>query len=164
MIPSRSQTAGGGGRRAVGATSRSNGRIRPYLPPACFLVLAFAFVTAAERADGAGASSPGSESLLSAQHDDANWILPAKTYSGNRYTSLSQIDKTNVGSIGMAWRTDIADDGEQEAAPIVWNGVMYLSTPHDGVLALDAGTGKLHQQNAQSSPVGGQPRDRLPAG
>ncbi len=112
MIPSRSQTAGGGGRRAVGATSRSNGRIRPYLPPACFLVLAFAFVTAAERADGAGASSPGSESLLSAQHDDANWILPAKTYSGNRYTSLSQIDKTNLGSLGMAWRTDIADDGD----------------------------------------------------
>src|SRR5258708_20267523 len=48
----------------------------------------------------------------------------------------------------MAWRTDIADDGEQEAAPIVWNGVMYLSTPHDGVLALDAGTGKLLWQAA----------------
>jgi alcohol dehydrogenase (cytochrome c) len=144
MIPSRSQTAGShGGCRAARATARSNGRIRNYLPPACFLVLAFAVATAAERADAAGASSPGSEALLSAQHDDANWTLPAKTYSGNRYTSLSQIDKTNVGSLGMAWRTDIADDGEQEAAPIVWNGVMYLSTPHDGVLALDAGTGKL---------------------
>ena len=59
------------------------------------------------------------------------------------YIDLSQIDKTNVGSLGVAWRTDLADDGEQEAAPIVWNGVMYLSTPHDGVLALDAGTGKL---------------------
>ena len=144
MIPSRSQTAGSrGGCRAARATARSNGRIKKYLSPACFLGLAFAAATAAERADAAGASSPGSETLLSAQHDDANWILPAKTYSGNRYTSLSQIDKTNVGSLGMAWRTDIADDGEQEAAPIVWNGVMYLSTPHDGVLALDAGTGKL---------------------
>jgi alcohol dehydrogenase (cytochrome c) len=144
MIPSRSQTARShGGCRAARATARSNGRIRKYFPPACFLVLACAVATAAGRADAAGASSPGSETLLSAQHDDANWVLPAKTYSGNRYTSLSQIDKTNVGSLGVAWRTDIADDGEQEAAPIVWNGVMYLSTPHDGVLALDAGTGKL---------------------
>ena len=96
MIPSRSQTAGGGGRRAAGATSRSNGRIRPYLPPACFLVLAFAFVTAAERADGAGASFPGSEVLLSAQHDDANWILPAKTYSGNRYTGQQPFPTTDL--------------------------------------------------------------------
>src|SRR5207237_7313887 len=58
-------------------------------------------------------------------------------------TALNQIDKTNVGTLGQAWRTDLADDGEQEATPIVWNGIMYLSTPHDGVLALDAGTGKL---------------------
>ncbi len=69
--------------------------------------------------------------------------LPAKSYSGNRYTALNQIDKANVGTLGQAWRTDIADNGEQEAAPIVWNGIMYLSTPHDGVLALDAVTGKL---------------------
>jgi alcohol dehydrogenase (cytochrome c) len=88
-------------------------------------------------------SLPDAETLLNARQDDANWILPAKSYSGNRYTALKQIDKTNVGDLGRAWRTNIADDGQQEAAPIVWNGTMYLSTPHDGVLALDAGSGKL---------------------
>jgi alcohol dehydrogenase (cytochrome c) len=86
--------------------------------------------------------------LLHAGEDDGNWVLPAKTYAGNRYISLMQIDKTNVGSLGLAWRTDIADDGEQEAAPIVWKGVMYISTPHDGVLALDASNGKLLWQAA----------------
>ncbi len=83
------------------------------------------------------------KTLLNAQHDDANWILPAKTYAGNHFTGLSQIDKTNVGALRVAWKTKLADDGEQEAAPIIWNGIMYLSTPHDGVLALDASTGKL---------------------
>src|ERR1700676_716522 len=96
----------------------------------CCLALVSAFLTVAALADGAGASFPHTDTLLSALHDDANWILPAKTYAGNRYTALTQIDKTNVGSLGVAWRTDIADDGEQEASPIVWNGVMYLSTPH----------------------------------
>jgi len=75
------------------------------------------------------ASAVTAETLLNAQHDDANWIVPAKTYAGNRYTGLSQIDKTNVGALRMAWKTKLADDGEQEAAPIVWNGIMYLSTP-----------------------------------
>ena len=107
------------------------------------LALALAGATATAAAGNTAANSPDAETLLNAAHDDANWVLPAKTYAGNRYTTLNQIDKTNVGGLGQAWRTDLADDGEQEAAPIVWNGVMYLSTPHDGVLALDAGTGKL---------------------
>ena len=79
------------------------------------------------------------ETLLNAQRDDANWLLPAKTYAGNRYTGLTQIGKTNVSALHMTWKTDIADNGEQEASPIIWNGIMSISTPHDGVLALDAG-------------------------
>ena len=107
------------------------------------LSLALASVTATAVAGDNAANSPDAKTLLNAGHDDANWVLPAKTYSGNRYTALNQIDKTNVGSLREAWRTDLADDGEQEAAPLVWNGIMYISTPHGGVLALDAGTGKL---------------------
>src|SRR5579862_4013609 len=100
------------------------------------IAITFALRAAAALAGAAAPTFPRTDTLLAAQRDDANWILPAKTYAGNRYIALTQIDKTNVGSLGMAWRTDIADDGEQEAAPIVWKGVMYLSTPHDGVLAL----------------------------
>jgi alcohol dehydrogenase (cytochrome c) len=94
-------------------------------------------------ASNAAQRSPGAGTLLNAGKDDADWLLPAKTYAGNRYTALPQIDKTNVATLRTAWRTDIADDGEQEASPIVWNGTMYLSTPHDGVLALNASDGKL---------------------
>lgn len=92
------------------------------------------------------ADFPGTETLLEAPDDADNWLLPAKTYSGNRYTELRQIDKGNVGTLRMAWETSLADDGEQEAAPLIWNGTMYLSTPHDGVLALDASNGKLRWQ------------------
>ncbi len=92
------------------------------------------------------ASFPGTETLLEAPHDDDDWLLPAKTYAGNRYTGLTQIDKVNVGNLRIAWETALADDGEQEAAPLIWNGTMYLSTPHDGVLALDASNGKLRWQ------------------
>ena len=98
------------------------------------------------------ANSPDTEKLLTAEQDDEDWILPGKSYFGNRYTALRQIDKTNVGTLGVGWRTSIADDGEQEAAPIVFNGVMYLSTPHDGVLALNARNGKLLWQ-APYSPA-----------
>jgi alcohol dehydrogenase (cytochrome c) len=91
----------------------------------------------------ADTGAPDARTLLGAQTDNSNWILPARTYAGNRFTTLTQIQKTNVGELSQTWRTDVADDGEQEAAPIVWNGRMYVSTPHGGVLALDATTGKL---------------------
>jgi alcohol dehydrogenase (cytochrome c) len=111
-----------------------------------WLALVLAGMAAMALARNAAVRVPGSTTLLNAGQDDNNWILPAKTYSGNRYTALTQIDKSNVDTLGMAWRTDIADDGEQEASPIIWNGTMYLSTPHDGVLALDAANGKLRWQ------------------
>ena len=88
-------------------------------------------------------AGPNARTLLAAGQDNANWLLPAGSYAGNRYVVLTEIGKFNVGDLGQAWRTMIADDGEQEAAPIVWNGRMYISTPHDGVLALDATNGKL---------------------
>jgi len=105
-------------------------------------------LTGTALAENASTDTPTANVLLHAGGDDLNWVLPAKTYAGNRYTALTQIDKANVATLGMAWRTGIADDGEQEASPIVWNGRMYISTPHDGVLALDATTGKLLWQAA----------------
>jgi glucose dehydrogenase len=63
---------------------------------------------------------PGAHTLLEAPQDGSNWMLPARTYVGNRHRPLTQIDKSNVHTLHRAWQTDIADDGEQEAAPIVW--------------------------------------------
>jgi alcohol dehydrogenase (cytochrome c) len=122
-----------------------NNRTRAsHLRPLC-TCLALSAVASATAVEG-----PDATTLLTARDDSADWILPARTYRGNRYTALTQIDKTNVGDLSQAWRTTIADDGEQEAAPIVWQGRMYLSTPHDGVLALDATTGKLLWQTPYS--------------
>jgi len=111
-------------------------------PP--FVCLALAVICAIAAFAIAGESAPLDQAaLLAAARDDGNWILPAKTYAGNRYTNLAQINSRSVKSLRLTWRTAIEDDGEQEAAPLIWNGTMYVSTPHDGVLALDAGNGRL---------------------
>jgi alcohol dehydrogenase (cytochrome c) len=129
----------GAGRQSPSPNQRS---VRLRVPAFC-LALTFVGLTATALAGSIAANFPGSKALLNASLDDGNWILPAKTYSGNRFTALAQIGKTNVGTLSMAWKTNIADDGQQEASPIIWNGTMYLSTPHDGVLALNASNGKL---------------------
>jgi alcohol dehydrogenase (cytochrome c) len=82
------------------------------------LMLGLAALTAPTFAADTWARAPIPDTLLKASQDDANWILPAKTYSGNRFTALKQIDKSNVTALSQSWRTVIADDGEQEAAPL----------------------------------------------
>jgi alcohol dehydrogenase (cytochrome c) len=98
---------------------------------------------------GGGSSAPDfpdAASLTNAASDDGDWILPGKDYANNRYTGLAQITPANVSTLTKAWSTQIADNGQQETSLIIWHGTMYLSTPHESVLALDAATGALKWQ------------------
>jgi alcohol dehydrogenase (cytochrome c) len=85
---------------------------------------------------------PTSDQIAKAATDESDWLSAGKSLDWNRYTTLKQIDAANVARLKPAWTYKIDDDGEQEAAPIVWHGTMFVSTPHDHVIALDAKTGQ----------------------
>ena len=87
--------------------------------------------------------TPTASDFLNAASDPTNWILPAKSYSGNHYTPATQINPGNVGGLHLAWKTTLDDPGPMENSPIVYNGTMYVTTAHDHVYALDAATGKV---------------------
>jgi quinoprotein glucose dehydrogenase len=70
---------------------------------------------------------------------------------GTRYSTLTEIDRTNVSRLEVAWtyhtgETSFVKDSEQkstfEVTPIVVDGTMYLSTGFNKVIALDAATGR----------------------
>ncbi|MGD0498843.1 MAG: PQQ-binding-like beta-propeller repeat protein [Bryobacteraceae bacterium] len=61
-----------------------------------------------------------------------------------RYSSLKQINRSNVGKLQVAWTYDTADGGGvTETQPIVVNGVLFGLTPGHKTVAVDAATGKL---------------------
>jgi alcohol dehydrogenase (cytochrome c) len=72
--------------------------------------------------------------------------MPGKDSTNNRYTTLANITPQNVKTLTKAWSTELADNGQQESALLVSGGTMYVATPHDNVLALDATTGKVKWQ------------------
>ncbi|MGH7154321.1 MAG: PQQ-binding-like beta-propeller repeat protein, partial [Acetobacteraceae bacterium] len=87
--------------------------------------------------------TPSPQEFLGAASDTANWILPAKSYTGNHYTDATQITPANVGGLHLAWKFHVDDAGPMETSPIVYNGTMYVTSAHDHIYALDAATGKL---------------------
>jgi len=87
--------------------------------------------------------------VLNAQEEHSaqrDWPAYGGNSEGTRYSSLTQIDRSNVGRLLVAWQfapTNGAPTGRFQAQPIVVNGILYSVTPGSGVVALDGATGKL---------------------
>jgi alcohol dehydrogenase (cytochrome c) len=69
-----------------------------------------------------------------------DWLQWGRTYDGHNFSPLNRINRTNVNALAPAWRTPI-QGGLSMPTPLVHDGVMFLHTAPDTVLALDATTG-----------------------
>jgi alcohol dehydrogenase (cytochrome c) len=80
--------------------------------------------------------------LDSAEDDAANWLHSNMAYSNSRYHPADDIDTHNVSRLRPAYIFQTAVMESMETAPIVANGVMYVTTSYNHLYALDAATGK----------------------
>jgi alcohol dehydrogenase (cytochrome c) len=81
------------------------------------------------------------ERLLNAQAEPQNWLMYWGNYQGTHYSSLKQIDKTNVDRLQTAWMMPMSGMANLQATPLVVDGVMYTSGVPGTVYAIDARTG-----------------------
>jgi alcohol dehydrogenase (cytochrome c) len=88
----------------------------------------------------AGASSVRAEDLL-ASPVGANWTSYNGDYTGRRYSTLHEINTTNVHQLRAAWVFHPGNSQNLEATPIVIRGVMFVTSAND-VFALDARSGR----------------------
>lgn len=80
--------------------------------------------------------------LLNAQQDKANWLLYGHGYTNQRYSPLDQIRTDNVKNLVLKWIYQTGKIGSFQTNPLVVDGIMYITTPYNHVVALDARTGK----------------------
>jgi alcohol dehydrogenase (cytochrome c) len=75
--------------------------------------------------------------------DAGDWLMVRRTWDGWGYSPLDQITPANVARLQPAWVVSTGVTNGHEAPPIVNNGVMFVATPGNQVIALDAKTGGL---------------------
>jgi alcohol dehydrogenase (cytochrome c) len=105
----------------------------------------------ARHAAPAVAQSVTGDRIRNARREPQNWLTYYGAYDGQRYSTLDQINTTNVKSLRPAWQFQagviglIANPATYafEAAPIVVDGVMYVSGWDGYVWALDAANGDV---------------------
>lgn len=72
-----------------------------------------------------------------------DWPIYGGTSDNNHYSSLKQINRTNVKRLQVAWTFDSEETGGLQTSPIEVGGVLYGITPTQKVFALNAATGRL---------------------
>ena len=78
--------------------------------------------------------------------DPSDWIMLRHDYHASDYSPLNQINTSNVKDLQLAWVWAM-NEGTNQAAPVVHNGIMFINNPGNIVQALDARTGELIWEN-----------------
>lgn len=109
-----------------------------------FLLVLTAALLLVPRQSCAQNQSAISQSQVQQGATGADWPTYGGTHLFWRYSSLNQINTTNVKKMVPAWIFQTGDYQDAlQATPIVVNGIMYVSTSRSQVFALDGATGQL---------------------
>ncbi|HEY0581408.1 MAG TPA: PQQ-binding-like beta-propeller repeat protein [Chloroflexota bacterium] len=89
---------------------------------------------------------PTQQDLATTKAGGKDWITFGGAINNGRYSTLNQINTSNVSQLKGAWMTRLGSGrGAKyrfEADPLVIDGTMYIPTGNDDIFALDAKTGK----------------------
>jgi alcohol dehydrogenase (cytochrome c) len=86
--------------------------------------------------------------------EPGNWLMIRGTYDGWGYSPLTEITPANVKRLRPVWGFSTGEARVHESAPIVNNGVMFVSTPNNQVIAIDAKSGNVLWRYRRSRPAG----------
>src|SRR5436309_11363199 len=96
--------------------------------------------------------------LLRAAAEPHNWMMYSGTYASQRYSTLSQINPSNVKNLEQKWIFQAESLEKFETTPLVVDGIMYITQAPSDALALDAKTGRVfwiyrYYPSPDASPV-----------
>jgi alcohol dehydrogenase (cytochrome c) len=92
--------------------------------------------------------------IENAHSEPGNWLTYSGGYQAHAYSTLDQINSKNVAGLKIAWMYQIGSTQHFETMPLVFDGMMYITEPPDGVTALDLRTGRPVWTHKRTLPKG----------
>ena len=106
----------------------------------------------ASAATAGPAANVTTDRLVNAASEPSQWMTYGGTYSEQRYSRLSQINRENVRQLGLLWFADYDTNLQQTGTPLYIDGVIYVSTAWSKVYAFDARSGRQLWQYDPKTP------------
>jgi quinohemoprotein ethanol dehydrogenase len=118
------------------------GKYRPFIG----LLVTLHIVTVVAADEGIRLAPAFKAADLSRPRDDG-WITNGGTLSNQRYSPLRQIDRQNVRGLKALWHINLGSGLDlrhnNQAQPLVYEGVIYIVSGQDDVFAISVDTGKV---------------------
>jgi alcohol dehydrogenase (cytochrome c) len=108
----------------------------------CGAALILGLVPAALTAQGPVSYTPVTDARL-LNPEPHNWLMYRGNYAGWGYSPLEQITAQNVKKLAPVWAFSTGVTEGHQSPPIVNNGVMFVTTPQQQVIALNAKSGEV---------------------
>ena len=86
-------------------------------------------------------SAQTSEQLRNTKNNTDNVLTYGMGYNQNRYSTLDQINKSNIKKLVPTWSLSLENNFGEQAQPLVYDGVMYIANAK-WTVAVDAISGK----------------------
>ncbi len=75
--------------------------------------------------------------------NDEDWLMIRRTYDGWGFSPLTDITPANVQRLRPVWVFSTGEARVHQAAPLVNDGVMFVTSPNNQVIAIDVKSGNL---------------------
>ena len=111
-------------------------------PRTRFAVSAVLSVAVVAAASAASTRGPTWTQLLAADQS-SDWLTYGGSFNEKRFSPLTTINDSNAANLGLAWSYEFDTNRAQESTPLVYNGVLYVTTSWSKVFAFNAASGKL---------------------
>ena len=93
-----------------------------------------------EIGDGAG---PVDQTLLAAAPTRESWLHYGGNYASWRHSPITELTPESASNLRLAWIAQTGVSGQLESSPVVYDGVLYLTSSMNRLLAYDAADGSL---------------------
>jgi len=107
-----------------------------------FVVLIFTTVSSAQDFKSCAVRAFGKHGNRELSDTYATWSVYGGSPEGAQYSSLHQIDRSNVAKLKRVWSYQTGDGLPYAFNPLVVDNVMYVMARTNSIVALDATTGK----------------------
>ena len=129
-------------------------RIKLQLATVVWLIVPVLAALAQTDSDARSATiGPVSDAMLASPPAE-DWLIWRRTYAGSGFSPLDQINRETVADLALAWSMEL-ESGPNIPTPLVHDGVLFLLSTRDTLLAMDAASGEplwSHTHESGSTP------------
>ena len=87
---------------------------------------------------------PVDPAMLADPHASAErWLHYTGDYRGYRHSPIQSVTPQSVNKLRVAWGLSTGTDGQFGVSPVVYGGIMYVTTTYNRLFAVDARTGDI---------------------